>query len=49
MRMRSEIVEKSFMLNMMLPLIKSTICERQQGDLNRFRELVEKGELEISG
>ena len=36
---------RSFMLSLMLPFIKRSIRKRQGGDLERFKRLLEAGEL----
>lgn len=35
----------SFMMRIMLPFMKGVISKRQVGDLNKFKQLVEAGEL----
>lgn len=42
---RTDMRSRSFLLSLMLPFIKGSIRKRQGGDLERFKRLLEAGEL----
>ena len=44
-RMRSALLSRSFGMRLMLPFMRGSVRKRQEGDLRRFKELVEAGEL----
>jgi hypothetical protein len=41
----SDVRSRSFMLSLMLPFIKSSIRKRQGADFERFKRMLEAGEL----
>ena len=45
LKVRSAFRDKSLMLRLMMPFFKGSIAKRQTGDLRRFTEMVEAGEL----
>jgi uncharacterized membrane protein len=42
---RCDVRSRSFMLGLMMPLVKRAIRKRQGGDFERFKQLLEAGEL----
>jgi len=44
-RMRSDPKSKGFAMSLMMPFLKGTIRKRQEGDLKRFKQMVESGDL----
>ena len=42
---RADMRSRSFMLSLMMPFIKGSVRKRQGGDFERFKQLMEAGEL----
>jgi uncharacterized membrane protein len=44
-RLRSGMESEGFVMSLMMPFVRASVRKRQQGDLRRFKQLVETGEI----